>query len=90
MLDFWFYCHSTNRHLILCSALDAIYLSGDGNFERSVKEFARVIKPEGICISCSGVVPEALRRDGFGKEEWDWLRDGNDDLKAGSFVLRRK
>eukprot|EP00585_Thalassiosira_rotula_P009926 CAMPEP_0196155320 /NCGR_PEP_ID=MMETSP0910-20130528/40458_1 /TAXON_ID=49265 /ORGANISM="Thalassiosira rotula, Strain GSO102" /LENGTH=258 /DNA_ID=CAMNT_0041419517 /DNA_START=124 /DNA_END=897 /DNA_ORIENTATION=- len=61
-------------------ALDAIYLSGDGNFEQSVKEFARVAKKEGLCISCSGVVPEALRRDGFGKDEWVWLRDGSDDL----------
>lgn len=71
-------------------ALDAIYLSGDGNFEKSVEEFARVIKKDGICISCSGVVPEALRRDGFGLDKWNWLRDGSDDLKAGCFVLNRR
>jgi len=71
-------------------ALDAIFLSGDGNFEQSVKEFARVAKKGGLCISCSGVVPEALRREGFGKDGWDWLRDGSDDLKAGCFVLRRR
>mmetsp|Transcript_3110 Transcript_3110/g.6856 ORF Transcript_3110/g.6856 Transcript_3110/m.6856 type:complete len:277 (-) Transcript_3110:155-985(-) len=71
-------------------ALDAIYLSGDGNFEQSAKEFARVVKKGGICISCSGVVPEALRREGFGTEDWEWLRDGSDDLKAGCFVLKRR
>ena len=71
-------------------ALDAIYLSGDGNFEQSVKEFERVIKTDSICISCSGVVPEEIRRDGFGTNEWEWLRDGSDDLKAGCFVLKRR
>ena len=70
-------------------ALDAIYLSGDGNLEQSVKEIARVIKRGGICISCSGVVPEALRRESFGGNEWEWLRDGSDDLRAGCFVLKR-
>jgi SAM-dependent methyltransferase len=71
-------------------ALDAIYLSGDGNLEQSVKEIARVIKRGGICISCSGVVPEALRRESFGENEWEWLRDGSDDLRAGCFVLKRR
>ena len=71
-------------------ALDAIYLSGDGNLEQSVKEIARVIKRGGICISCSGVVPEALRRESFGGNEWEWLRDGSDDLRAGCFVLKRR
>ena len=70
--------------------MDAIFLSGDGNFEQSVKEFTRVVKKGGICISCSGVVPEALRREGFGEDEWAWLRDGSDDLKAGCFVLKRR
>jgi len=71
-------------------ALDAIYLSGNGSFERSVTEFARVIKPGGHCISASGVVPEKLRRDRFGKDKWEWLRDGSADLKAGCFVLKRR
>lgn len=71
-------------------ALDAIYLSGEGNFEQSVDEFARVVKKDGIVISCSGVVPESLRREGFGADKWDWLRDGSDDLKAGCFVLKRR
>lgn len=70
-------------------ALDAIYLSGDGNFEQSVAEFARVMKRGGMCISASGVVPGTLRREGFGADDWEWLRDGSDDLKAGCFVLRR-
>jgi hypothetical protein len=71
-------------------ALDAIYLSGDGNLEQSVKEFARIIKRGGTCISCSGVVPEALRRDCFAENEWEWLRDGSNDLRAGCFVLKRR
>lgn len=67
-------------------ALDAIYLSGDGNLELTVREFERILKPGGVLISVSGVVPETLRRDVF--KEWKWLRDGSDDLKAGCFVLK--
>ena len=70
-------------------ALDAIYLSGDGNFESSVKEMARVLKDGGIVVSCSGVVPAEVRREGFSTDSWEWLRDGTDDLKAGSFVLKK-
>lgn len=71
-------------------ALDAIYLSGDGNFEASVKEMQRVLKDGGVCISCSGVVPAELRRDEFSTDDWEWLRDGTDDLKAGCFVLKKR
>ncbi|KAL7534885.1 hypothetical protein ACHAWF_004979 [Thalassiosira exigua] len=71
-------------------ALDAIYLSGDGNVEQSASELARVVKPGGTCVSVSGVVPEGLRREVFGAEDWEWLRDGSEDLKAGCFVLRRR
>ena len=70
-------------------ALDAIYLSGDGNFEESVKEFLRCLKVGGVCMSFSGVVPEDVRREGFDEDNWEWLRDGSDDLKAGCFVLRK-
>jgi len=70
-------------------ALDAIYLSGDGNFEQSVEEFARCLKSGGVCMSFSGVVPEEVRRDGFDGKKWKWLRDGSEDLKAGCFVLRK-
>lgn len=69
-------------------ALDAIYLSGDGNLELTVQEFERILKPGGVLISVSGVVPESLRREVF--KDWEWQRDGSDDLKAGSFVLRLK
>lgn len=69
-------------------ALDAIYLSGSGNLEKSVQELERVLKPGGVLISVSGVVPEELRRSVFG--EWEWLRDGSDDLEAGRFVLKQK
>jgi SAM-dependent methyltransferase len=71
-------------------ALDAIYLSGDGNFEASVQEFLRCLKVGGVCMSFSGVVPEEVRQKGFNKSDWEWLRDGSDDLKAGCFVFRKK
>ncbi|KAL7439528.1 hypothetical protein ACHAXH_005962, partial [Discostella pseudostelligera] len=65
-------------------ALDAIYLSGNDerNLEKAIVEFERVLRPGGICISCSGVVPEQLRRETFRTTEWVWLRDGSDDLRA--------
>lgn len=66
-------------------ALDAIYLSGDGNLELTAQEFKRILKPGGVLISISGVVPEMLRREVF--RDWKWLRDGSDELKAGCFVL---
>ncbi|KAG7368962.1 methyltransferase domain containing protein [Nitzschia inconspicua] len=69
-------------------ALDAIYLSGDGNFEKAVKEFERVLRPGGILINISGVVPGELRRDVFDEQQWEWVRDGSDDLKAGIFILK--
>jgi SAM-dependent methyltransferase len=68
-------------------ALDAIYLSGGDNLRLVAKEFQRVLKPDGLLISVSGVVPEELRREVFA--EWTWLRDGSEELKAGCFVLRR-
>ncbi len=72
-------------------ALDAIYLSGDGNFEKAVGELTRVVKKGGICVSVSGVVEAGLREKTFGGgEAWDCLRDGCYDLKAGCFVWRRR
>ena len=71
-------------------ALDAIHLSGDGNFERAVKEFERTLKPGGILISVSGVVPPELRKEVFDLQSWTWIRDGTDDLQAGCFVLKKK
>ena len=68
-------------------ALDAIYLSGDGNVERAAKEFERTLKPGGILISVSGVVPVELRKEIF--RDWTWIRDGSDDLQAGCFVLEK-
>lgn len=69
-------------------ALDAIYLSGDGNLEKTAQELERVLKPGGILISVSGVVPAELRNAIFDDEGWQWMRDGGDDLKAGIFVLK--
>ena len=71
-------------------ALDAIYLSGDGNVELAVASLYRVLKPGGIMLSVSGVVPEKLRNELLGKDQWEWLRDGSDELQAGCFVLRKK
>ena len=68
-------------------ALDAIYLSGDGNVELAIENLHRVLKPGGICLSVSGVVPADLRRDCF--RDWEWIRDGSDELKAGCFVLKK-
>ena len=67
-------------------ALDAIYLSGDGNLEQSVKEIERVLKPGGVLVSVSGVVPDDLRKEVF--RDWEWVRDGSHELKAGCFVLK--
>lgn len=74
--------------------LDAVYLSGDGNFERAVESFHRVLKPGGKLLSFSGVVPHELRQSVFGgsssdpKGGWECLQDGSNDLKAGTFVYR--
>jgi SAM-dependent methyltransferase len=67
-------------------ALDAIYLSGDGQLEATVHEFERVLTPGGILVSVSGVVPADLRKSVF--KNWQLIRDGSDDLKAGIFVLQ--
>lgn len=71
-------------------ALDAVFLSGDGNVERAATEIARVVRSGGVVVSFSGVVPEDLRRDIFPTSTWDWLRDGSTDLRAGCFVWRKR
>jgi len=68
-------------------ALDAIYLSGDGSVETSIQELTRVLKPGGIFVSVSGVIPEQVRRDLF--QHYEWVRDGSNDLQAGCFVFRK-
>ena len=72
--------------------LDALYLSDetDGNAARAAEELHRVLKPGGIFMSVSGVVPAELRREIFSTEKYEWLRDGTDDLKAGCFVWRKR
>lgn len=67
--------------------LDAVYLSGDGNVEKAFDNLFRVLKPGGVFISVSGVVPEDLRRQMA--REAEWLRDGANDLQAGCFVWRK-
>ena len=67
--------------------LDAVYLSGTGNVEQAVASLRKTLKPGGMFISVSGVVPSALRRKMFA--EWKWMRDGENDLKAGCFILEK-
>lgn len=67
--------------------LDAVYLSGDGNAEMAASELFRVLKPGGIFVSVSGVVPDDLRRQLVANAEW--LRDGTNDLQAGCFVWQK-
>ena len=45
--------------------LDAVYLAGDGHVEQAVAQLQRVLKPGGIFVSCSGVVPAPLRQAMF-------------------------
>jgi SAM-dependent methyltransferase len=68
--------------------LDAVYLSGDGNVEQAVSSLSRVLRPGGILVSVSGVLPAGLREDLFG--EFLWLRDGCEDLRAGCFIFRKR
>jgi SAM-dependent methyltransferase len=67
--------------------LDAVYLSGDGNVELAVASLFRALRPGGIFVSVSGVVPDALRRELF--RDAKWLRDGSHDLQAGCFVFQK-
>ena len=71
--------------------LDAVYLSGDGNVERAVDSLSRTLKPGGIFVSVSGVVPDELRSRLFSDDcgNWTWLRDGSADLQAGCFIFRK-
>lgn len=69
--------------------LDAVYLSGDGQVEIAAEELQKVIKPGGILVSVSGVLPHDLRMRMFSKDRWIWLRDGSEDLKAGCFILQK-
>ena len=66
----------------------AVPSRGDGNFEAALQEFERVLKPDGILISVSGVVPSELRKQVM--KDWQWIRDGSDDLKAGCFILQKR
>lgn len=68
--------------------LDAVYLSGEANLEAAIQSLSSCLKPNGILLSVSGVVPPELRSRVFA--DYEWLRDGTDDLKAGCFVLRKR
>ena len=70
--------------------LDAVYLSGEGQVELAAQQLARVIAPNGVLLSVSGVVPASLREAIFPNSSWEWIRDGASDLKAGVFIMRRR
>jgi SAM-dependent methyltransferase len=82
--------------------LDAIYLSScrtdSKNAKTAISELYRVLRPEGVLISISGVIPENIRRELFPSTNavgsnspcWEWIRDGNNDLQAGCFIFRKK
>lgn len=82
--------------------LDAIYLSScrtdSKNVRLAISELYRVLRPEGVLLSISGVIPENIRRELFPSTKaidsdsscWEWVRDGNDDLQAGCFVFQKK
>jgi SAM-dependent methyltransferase len=79
--------------------LDAIYLSSCGevneNLKLAISELYRVLKPGGVLLSISGVVPEHVRQELFSNETttdscWEWIRDGGKDLQAGCFIFRKK
>jgi len=78
--------------------LDAIYLSSSSaedhvNLKLAISELYRVLRPGGVLLSISGVVPDHVRRELFSTDtdsEWEWIRDGGTDLQAGCFILRKK
>ena len=67
----------------------AVYFSGDGQVEQAGESLSRVLKPGGLLVSVSGVVPPELRRELFA-EHYEWIRDGSDDLQAGCFVFSKQ
>lgn len=81
----------TNRFdaIIEKGLLDAVYLSGDGHIEQAVQSLQETLKPGGIVVSVSGVVPDDLRDELFDSRSWIWLRDGRKDLQAGCFILQK-
>ena len=95
--------------------LDAVYLSSGGGFtdstddsdddtsnvEAAVQNLHRVLRPNGLLISVSGVVPNELRRNVLFCTQsedtkrksggaWTWLQDGSNDWrKAGCYVFQK-
>ena len=67
--------------------LDAVYLSGGNNAEQAAQSLVRTLRPGGVFISVSGVVPEDQRKELF--KDMEWVRDGSKDLKAGCFIFRK-
>jgi SAM-dependent methyltransferase len=76
--------------------LDAIYLSDDsdeqhGRLENAVQNLIASLKPRGILVSVSGVVPHELRQTLFSEDNFlVCLRDGSNDLQAGCFLYQKR
>jgi len=70
--------------------LDAVYLSGDNHVEQAVESLKGALKSGAVFLSVSGVVPEQVRRRAFSEDDWVWIRDGSNDLKAGCFIFRKR
>jgi SAM-dependent methyltransferase len=75
--------------------LDAIYLSDNnderhGRLENAVQNLIASLKPQGILVSVSGVVPHPLRQTLMeNHHNLECLRDGSNDLQAGCFLYKK-
>jgi SAM-dependent methyltransferase len=72
--------------------LDAVYLSDQtsDNLRLAVQSLTRCLKPGGILISVSGVIPPDVRANVFGTDDYEWQRDGTNDLQAGCFIVQKR
>jgi SAM-dependent methyltransferase len=72
--------------------LDAVYLSDQtsDNLRLAVQSLTRCLKPGGIWLSVSGVIPPAVRASVFGTDDYEWQRDGTNDLQAGCFIVQKR
>jgi SAM-dependent methyltransferase len=72
--------------------LDAVYLSDQtsDNLRLAVQSLTRCLKPGGILLSVSGVVPPAVRANVFNTDDYEWRRDGTNDLRAGCFIVQKR
>jgi SAM-dependent methyltransferase len=72
--------------------LDAVYLSDQtsDNLRLAVQSLTRCLKPGGILLSVSGVIPPDVRANVFNTDDYEWRRDGTNDLQAGCFIVQKR